>query len=78
MAPVASIKDPMFPVYPIFHAVLLSWILWKILKQIVAKHPLDDILGPPPQSYLWGPFYLDLICYAHLRIALRRQFQPDF
>jgi len=53
----------MFDVYLILHASLLltfSWALWKIVKPVVVKHSLDNIPGPRPQSYLWGPFDLNL------------------
>jgi cytochrome P450 len=49
----------MSSVYLTVQASLLCiflWVLWRALKQIVVKHPLDDIPGPPPQSYLWGNF----------------------
>lgn len=49
----------MFSVYLTVQASLLCmflWVLWRALKQIVVRHPLDNIPGPPPQSYLWGTF----------------------
>ena len=49
----------MFSVYLAVQASLFYiflWVLWGALKQFVVRHPLDDIPGPPPQSYLWGKF----------------------
>ncbi|KAI0718774.1 cytochrome P450 [Cerioporus squamosus] len=31
-----------------------SWLLWKYFRQLVVKSPLDNIPGPPPQSFLYG------------------------
>ena len=48
----------MFDVYHILHISLLgalSWAILKFLKGVCLKHPLDNIPGPPPESYLWGP-----------------------
>jgi hypothetical protein len=54
----------MFDAHPVLWYVsllcTLSWAFWKIVARIYSKHPLDNIPGPLPESYLWGPFDLDL------------------
>ena len=32
----------------------ISWFLWQIFKQFIAKSPLDNIPGPPAKSWLKG------------------------
>jgi len=32
----------------------ISWLLWQIFKQCIAKSPLDNIPGPPPESWWKG------------------------
>ncbi|KAI0669354.1 cytochrome P450 [Trametes maxima] len=32
----------------------VSWFLWKYFRQVVVKSPLDNIPGPPPESFTWG------------------------
>ena len=32
----------------------VSWVLWKYFRQVVVKSPLDNIPGPPSQSFLYG------------------------
>ena len=57
-------QQPMFETpLVLWHVSLLCTLccaLQQILKRIYSKNPLDNIPGPPPESYLWGPFDSDL------------------
>jgi hypothetical protein len=71
----------MLDVYLIFRASLLctfSWVLWKVVTQFVVKHPLDEIPGPPPQSYLWGPFDSDFASIDLLTNCITGNFKQVF
>lgn len=42
---------------PLSQAALIcgfSWLLWKYFRQVFIKSPLDNIPGPPRESFLFG------------------------
>ncbi|OBZ67576.1 hypothetical protein A0H81_12405 [Grifola frondosa] len=41
-------------IYPGFFICCVSWILWKYFPQKIGKSTLDNIPGPPPQSFWKG------------------------
>lgn len=43
-----------------------SWILWRTLKARFTSSPLDNIRGPPPQSYIAGSRFLIAQLETHI------------
>ena len=43
---------------------LAVWVVWKVIKKLIFVPDLDNIPGPPSDSYLKGKHYLDL-CHVN-------------
>ena len=70
--------------FTIFLQVIIVYAIssasWKLLRQFIVKSTLDNLPGPPSQSFLFGYLFLILSPYKGLLIVcpISRCFSTDF
>jgi hypothetical protein len=57
--------------------VAAVWLLWKTLKQWVFKSPLDNIPGPPAESFWTGAASLSSISLCVVTKCIQRGFRKN-